>query len=261
MDRMIEIADPAVGEIAAFYDALAPDYDEMTGFTKRFVQERPFFRLIVENHHIRAAVDAGCGTGFHTLLLSLLGVDVTAVDVSPAMLGRLDLHAREMGVSPRLVQSSFLTLRQALPGTVDGLFSLGNTLAHIRTRDELSSTLSSFSDVVKPGGLLFLQNLNYHRILAAREPVQSVRVTEHATFTRRYDYAGDAVRFSVVKADHASGAPVMHSLPLRPVLHEELLSLVREAGFESVRAHGGISMEPFLPESSRDLVILAIKRA
>ncbi len=68
-------------EVASFYDWLAPDYDLMTGFEKRFAHEEPFFRILLGRQTITTAVDAGCGTGFHSLLLAQLGVSVTAVDV------------------------------------------------------------------------------------------------------------------------------------------------------------------------------------
>ncbi|MEK6756297.1 MAG: hypothetical protein AABZ02_09115, partial [Bacteroidota bacterium] len=54
-------------DVAEFYDALAPDYDTMTGFEKRFVQERPFFRVLIERFGIKSALDAGCGSGFHSM--------------------------------------------------------------------------------------------------------------------------------------------------------------------------------------------------
>jgi len=47
-----------------FYDELSADYDAMTGFDKRFAAERPFFRLIVERHNIKSAIDAGRGPAF-----------------------------------------------------------------------------------------------------------------------------------------------------------------------------------------------------
>ena len=105
-------------DIPAFYDSLAPDYDDMTGFGKRFVHEKPFFRLLVENHRIGTALDAGCGTGFHSLLLAQLGVRVTAVDVSAEMLDRLERHGREMGLPVNRVRSDFQASQGTSSGTV-----------------------------------------------------------------------------------------------------------------------------------------------
>jgi hypothetical protein len=51
-----------------FYDELDADYDEMTGFERRFSHERPFFRMLIERYNVSTALDAGCGTGFQSLL-------------------------------------------------------------------------------------------------------------------------------------------------------------------------------------------------
>jgi ubiquinone/menaquinone biosynthesis C-methylase UbiE len=50
-----------------FYDELAANYDEMTGFDQRFPHECPFFRILIERSHVTSALDAGCGTGFHSI--------------------------------------------------------------------------------------------------------------------------------------------------------------------------------------------------
>ena len=54
----------------------------MTEFHKRFSNEQAVFNTIVEQYQLRTVLDAGCGTGFHSLILASLGVEVTAVDVS-----------------------------------------------------------------------------------------------------------------------------------------------------------------------------------
>src|SRR5512135_1969492 len=102
------------GGIVAFYDSLASDYDAMTGFEKRLVQERPYFHRLVDRYGLTSAVDAGTGTGMHALLLAQLGVRVTAVDVSPEMLRRLSGHAREMQVEIDIVESGFQTLSSVI---------------------------------------------------------------------------------------------------------------------------------------------------
>jgi ubiquinone/menaquinone biosynthesis C-methylase UbiE len=94
--------------VAKFYDALAPDYDTMTGFQKRFVHEKPFFRLLVEKYKIRTVLDAGCGTGFHSLLLAQLGVQVTAIDVSPVIKNPLRSQFLEY-VPPRVLASTSIS--------------------------------------------------------------------------------------------------------------------------------------------------------
>ncbi|HTP14037.1 MAG TPA: class I SAM-dependent methyltransferase, partial [Bacteroidota bacterium] len=161
--------------VSEFYDALAPDYDTMTGFEKRFAHEKPFFRLLVEQYGIRKALDAGCGTGFHSLLLAQLGVDVTAIDISAAMVARVHEHSKSLHLRVDAVRAGFAEVRKVLKPGFDAVFVMGNSLAHLLTVSELQMSLSSFASILKPEGILFLQNLNYDRILDAKERVQSVK--------------------------------------------------------------------------------------
>ena len=249
--------------VMAFYDALAPEYDEMTGFQKRFVHEKPFFRLLVEKFGIRTALDAGCGTGFHSFLLAQLGVDVTAADISPEMLKIVRRHAKELGANVKVVESSFQSLPRLVPQAFDAVVSMGNSLAHLLTADELRASLECFSSILKPGGVLFLQNLNYDRILAHRERVQSVKEHGEKTFVRFYDYTESGVSFNILTIDKSnpSTQQSLRSVPLRPILKDELLETLRECRFEELKAYGSISMEEFQTEVSKDLVVLARTKA
>jgi SAM-dependent methyltransferase len=174
----------SVRKVAEFYDALAPDYDLMTGYEKRFAREKPLFRSLVERFGIRTAIDAGCGSGFHSLLLAQLGVKVTAVDVSAEMLRRLRKHARELGIQIRALQCGFQEMRKSIRDRHDALFCLGNSLAHILRTDGLRATFRSFAGVLRPGGVVLLQLLNYDRILARRDRIQSVKESGGKTFVR-----------------------------------------------------------------------------
>ncbi|MDH3252054.1 MAG: methyltransferase domain-containing protein [Ignavibacteria bacterium] len=248
-------------QASAFYDKLAPDYDTMTGFEKRFVLERPFFRVLVERYAIGSAIDAGCGTGFHSILLAQLGVRVTAVDVSRKMLERTKLHADTLHVKLRTVESDFLRLPGRVDKKFDAVFSMGNTLAHILSRSELLSSLQSFAHVLQADGVLFLQTLNYDRILRTREQIQSVKEQDGVTFVRYYQFEAATVRFNILKITKSPDGlqHTLNSIELRPILRDEILPLLEEAGFTEIRTYGGISMDEFVPESSKDLVLLATK--
>lgn len=248
-------------DVAEFYDALAPDYDIMTGFEKRFVQERPFFRVLIERFEIKSALDAGCGSGFHSMLLAQLGVQVTAVDVSAEMLRRAELHARELDLHLKVVNASFQELDKAVRGRYDSVFSLGNSLAHILTLRELTKAVRNFAFLLNPKGILFLQNLNYDRILAQRDRIQSSKEMGDKTFVRFYDYDEKGVLFNILTLDKSKGTvdQRLETIRLRPLLQDELVGSLKEAGFSDIRSYGSIAMDEFVPTTSKDLVVLAQK--
>jgi ubiquinone/menaquinone biosynthesis C-methylase UbiE len=248
-------------EVTTFYDTLAPDYDSMTGFEKRFVAERPFFRLLVERYGIHTAIDAGCGTGFHSLLLAQFGVKVTAVDTSTAMLQQVERHALEMHADVQTVASDFEHLPAALPDLkFDAVFCLGNTLAHMLSEDALRTSLNSFASLLKPQGTLFLQILNYDRILAQGERIQNVKEVGNTTFVRFYDFEPELIRFNILKlqkaADHLAHS--LTSITLRPIRKAEVATILHEIGFIDVTFYGAISLEAFT-EKAKDLFVIAAK--
>ncbi len=243
---------------ARFYDSLAGDYDRMTGFEKRFVAERPFFKLIVETYGIRKAVDAGAGTGFHSLLLSELGVRVSAVDASPAMLATLRKNARQRNLEVEAVQSTFAGAAEKLKGKYDAVFCLGNSLAHVLTGEELLAALVSFRSLLEQEGILFVQMLNYARILAGRERIQSVKEEGDTIFVRFYDYEAELLRFNILTMTRTpSGFETnLESVPLRPWKAEDIRPLLERAGFSSASFFGAVSMGPYESARSKDLVVL-----
>ncbi|MBM2840994.1 MAG: putative methyltransferase [Bacteroidetes bacterium] len=248
-------------DIASFYDHLAPDYDQMTGFEGRFVREGPPFKALVENHGIGTALDAGCGTGFHSLLLARLGVTVTAVDLSEVMLEKLRVHADGEGLSIATVRSSFQELQRTLETSFDGLFCMGNALAHLLTVEDLRLALGNFSALLKPGGIFVFQVLNFERILAQRPRVLSVKTAGATVYTRYYEYVDPLIRFNITKSTERNVQPdeVITTI-LRPVLWKELSFMLGDAGFENVKCFGSISMTEYAPATSQDLLVLASKK-
>ncbi len=234
-------------EVSTFYDLLAPDYDAMTGFDQRFLREKPFFRLLIERYNIRTALDAGSGSGFHAVLLSQLGVQVTAVDASAEMVRLTAMHARKAGVNVKSVKGSFEGLGRLLKGPFDAIFVMGNSLAHMLSKGDLRKTLESFSSLLAPDGILFAQCLNYERILATKERVQSSKESGAKTFVRSYDYDDEGILFNIQTIEKRSAGAKIKSgtIRLRPVMREELVSLLADVGLPRARVFGGISMGEF----------------
>ena len=242
-----------------FFDALAEDYDGMTGFEHRFPYERPFFRMLVERYHLKSALDAGCGTGFHSVLLAQLGIRVTAVDISENMLIQARNHAKEYKIPIQTINSTFPRLAQVVHTKFDSIFCLGNTFAHVLSEKEFLASLKIFYKILNPEGLLFLQILNYNRILKQKVRIQNIRETQGKIFIRMYDYEGKYIRFNILKIEKRKEGIVhsFKSVKHRPWKAPAVIRLVQQAGFDSIKIFGSIAMESYDAQSSKDLVVLA----
>jgi glycine/sarcosine N-methyltransferase len=258
---MVQTTDhtPTPDEALSFYDGLAGEYDAMTRFEGRFERERDAFRTIVQRLGVGSALDAGCGTGFHALLLAQLGVRVSAVDISPLMVERLRAHANEMGLDIAAEVHDLRSLSGAAAEGVDAVFCMGNTLAHAADRDDLGVILRGFHRRLRPGGSLCLQILNYEKILSAADVIQSIREQDGVFYVRLYEYGAERIRFHLLRLS-GSGSEVSHSLnsvTLTPFLHDEIKNSLGEAGFVNVRMFGDMMLQPYASRSSQDLVVLA----
>jgi len=138
---------------------------------------------------------------------------------------------------------------------------MGNTLAHLLTRTALEETLRGFAALIRPGGVLFLQVLNYDGILSRRERVQNVREENGVTFVRFYDFEEPLLRFNILRLEKKGTEirPRLSSIELRPVLRAELEELLASAGFGDRKVSGDITMKKFNPATSSDLVVLAVR--
>lgn len=245
-------------EIAGFYDRLSGDYDRMTGFEQRFVRERPFIKLLVDRHQITRAVDAGTGTGFHAILLARLGVHVTAIDLSPAMIAALQAHAAREQLRITGLVGAFDALPSLLGQPQDAVLSMGNTLAHLPSSDDLLTALRAFRQVLRPGGVAFVQMLNYKRILASRERVLADKVEDGIRFLRWYEYEGEHIRFNITRERVDGTLPAdTQTVTLMPFTDDDLRVAARRAGFSEIATLGSIALEDYDEERSRDCVMLA----
>jgi glycine/sarcosine N-methyltransferase len=248
--------------IEEFYDLLAPNYDTMTSFEQRFNKERPFFQALVNRFQIRSALDAGCGSGFHSLLLSQLGVDVVGVDVSAEMLRLARDHAREHNAHIRTLQGSFENLGDLIQERFGSVFAMGNSLVHLLSAATLEKALRNFATVLNPQGVLVMQILNYERIIAKREHIQNEKQAGTTIFVRSYDYDDAGILFNIAtrEQENAISEERIETVRLRPIFRAELVTLLERVGFSDIEVFGGISLVPFETLNSIDLVILAKKR-
>lgn len=261
MDPMNKHKLQSINELSRFYDVLATDYDMMINFEKRFAQEKPFFRLLIDRYNIAKALDAGCGTGFHSMLLAQLGVDVTATDISDEMLRRTENHARTLGVQVRISKSSFQDLPSHIDEKFDAIFCLGNSLVHLINPIDLEVTLKNFSSLLRLEGILFIQILNYEKILNERNIIQNVKEEGGVTIIREYEYEEKTIRFTIrtIRHDGKIKLENANTVEIRPLIRTDIIPGLYSAGFKDIKTFGSISMIDFVPTNTKDLVIMAKK--
>ena len=245
------------------YDALADDYDRFVNWDARLTHELPTLSSLFEQAGARRVLDSACGTGHHAITLARLGYEVTGADLSAAMVDRARLNAAAAGVSVRFVQAGLGELAGLEDGKFDAVLCLGNSLPHLLSRDAITSALADFAAVLRPGGLLVIQNRNFDKVWAEKQrfmPPQAYRdAGGEWIFVRFYDFEETEVVFNMVRLRRLpeGWAQDVDATRLRPIFGDELALGLRDAGFDPVELYGGYDRNPFDPDTSGDLLAVA----
>lgn len=246
------------------YDDLAHDYDRFVNWEARLAFEMPFFRSLLQAHHVRTVLDAAGGTGRHAIALATEGYQVTATDISANMIDKARQNARSSGVDVAFAVVGFGGLAQSLDQTFDAILCLGNSIPHITDAQVLQATMADFAAILNPGGILVIQNRNLDRVLLRKErfmPPQTYGEKDQEwLFFRFYDFGSVTWRFNMVTLYRSGDQPwhtTVGQTELRPWREPELTETVRQAGFEPLHLYGSYEREPFDPQESGDLVLVA----
>lgn len=250
----------------ALYDALSGDYDRFIHWPQRLARELPVLERLFAEHGVCRVLDAACGTGRHVLALRERGYLADGADLSAEMIARARAHAKNVVPQATFWVAGFGELATCVAGPYDALLCLGNSLPHLLEADAVQRALNDFAAVLRPGGLLIIQNRNYDLIWHTRErfmPLLQHRDDEGEwLFFRFMDFHETNLAFHVVTLarDEEGWAYRVASTKLRPMFQAELAAWLEAAGFGQVRWWGGYDGSPYDPERSGDLLALALKR-
>ncbi|MFA4945725.1 MAG: class I SAM-dependent methyltransferase [Lentisphaeria bacterium] len=248
-------------EACGFYEALAGEYDTMTGFEARLPAARRFLRELCRRAGGRRVLDTATGTGLYAIAAALEGGTATGTDLSPEMLAQARRNGEAAGARVTWAVAPMERLGAPARGPFDAVLCLGNSLPHLLADAAVAAAFRQFRAVLAPGGVAAVQLLNYGRILARGERIVSIDRRGAAQFVRFYDFlADDRIRFNLLTIRWGRGLEAAHTLNsviLRPWRLGELVPRLDEAGFTRVVAFGGLEFQPFDPAASETLLLLA----
>ena len=256
-------------EAREFYDALGDDYDLMVSWEERLRREEPFFQKVFEDHGVASVLDAACGTGMHAVAFARRGLRTAAADLSPAMIERAREHARASRVEVALAVSGFGGLAAAFPddaGAFDAVTCLGNSLPHLPDDATLDAAFADMARMLRPGGVLVVQDRNYDRVLAERMRFMPITARgepgDETLFVRITDFlGGDRLAFTILTLRSAGGAWTCdaRTTALRGIERAALERAFARTGFSRVECFGSYARVPFDAPGTGDLVVVAVK--
>ncbi len=251
--------------------ATLPEYDPLADlYDLEYVHDHdaPFWLALAEREP-GPVVEWGAGTGRIAVPLAAAGREVTAVEVSGAMVEK----GREKDGTVEWVVGD---MRTAKPGKRYGLAVCAfNSFLCLPGPDAALAFLLNAREHLEPGGLLGIEVSAFSPEELAEGP--GGPVLRH-DLTRDLTDGGSLDRFSLSRYDAATQLMQMrlfyelydasgglqsrraHDLEIRITNRDELLLMLRLTDFDVEALYGGFDAEPFTAESDH-LIVLARKRA
>jgi glycine/sarcosine N-methyltransferase len=244
----------------SFYESIADQYDYI--FPADDVQVDFVTTSIPKPHDGKAILDIGCGTGSLAIALGRRGFRVTAIDLDAAMITKAVEKGREepavtfRQLDMRTIGTTFAPASFDAASSFDAALSFnavlcfGNTLVHLKERDDVLSVLKAARTLLAPEGRVLLQILNYDMILAKRPPGLPTIENDHIRFERGYLYNDDgSITFRTVLTVKASERLIANDAFLYPLRKGDLETMLKESGFSDLRFHGSFRRVPLSPET------------
>ncbi|MBN2509413.1 MAG: class I SAM-dependent methyltransferase [Spirochaetales bacterium] len=261
--------------MARYYDEIFPFSPEAVGFIKNLLpdqlpEESVHWDLtgpcalpaLTETSVVSPGLfDAGCATGSLGLALAEEGFRVLGIDVNEDMIAIAEERAQDARLSTAVCFKTGNIMHIgdiAGPGRFSAVVCFGNTLPHLCSLGDRLSFLKSASSVLVPGGALFLQMLNYDKIMKNRPRNLPAIDTPNLRFVRSYDYDsnGSCIEFSVSLTVKETEETFSGSVLLTPIFHDMLKDELAGCGFTKGNAFSGFARTPY-DKNTSDVLLYA----
>lgn len=247
-----------------FYDELGGSYDTMVAWGGRLEREEKFFRALFDAHGARRVLDAACGTGMHAIAFARQGRASAGADISPVMIAKAQENARRAGAEVQWKVAGFGELSRRFDSPFDAVTCLGNSLPHLPDDRALDAALADFARLLRPGGLLVIQDRNYDAVLASPGRAVHLNAREEpdgeTLFVRMTEpRGGEAVEFTILTLRKRAGAwsVDLAATPLRAITRAAMEAALARAGFGAVEVYGDYSRAAYGAPKTGDLVVIA----
>ena len=231
--------------MSQFYNQIAEKYDFIFPLSPA---HQTFFASELRG---KTLLDVGAATGNLTAYLSSQGYQVTAIDLSE----RLIAKAAEKGITVQ--QRDMLTIDE-LPA-FDNIVCIGNTLPHLDSKASVQLFLKKAYGQLTQGGKLVLQLVNFEKYFAQRQGDYlgnlPLIANDKVKFERFYYLNVEGkIRFKTILDDTIENEEL-----LQPILANELTQWLSQIGFQAIDLYGNFKKDPFDPNASMALIIVAEK--
>lgn len=216
-------------------------FDDFIDWEKRREGENGFLVNTLMRYHAKSVLDAGMGTACDAIYLAKEGFKVTGNEVDNAFYKKALQNAKREKASFEVVQYDWRVLSEKLgENRFDAVLLLGNSLAYIYEREEQVRAVNNFLKILKPSGILLIDERNYPYIMSHKEEI----LNKKSVASDRYVYCGTktevhptSIEENKIVFEYIHNNKQYSLLALYPFKKGEMLEIIKAAGFLSVQQY------------------------
>jgi SAM-dependent methyltransferase len=187
-------------------------------------------------------LDLCCGVGRHSLELARRGFHVTGVDRTTKYLETAVQQAGEQGLTVECVQDDMRSFCR--PDTYDAVISMFTSFSYFEDPDEDRQVIENACRSLKQGGALLVETHGKEtlaRIFQERnwEEIDGVLWLQERRVTQNWGWMEN--RWILIDGDQRIEGGVSHRL----YAATEMVSLMKDCGFDAVDVYGDLSGSPY----------------
>lgn len=240
-----------------FYDDLAPYYHLLYGDWENAVSEQgaALSSLLCELGVASGASihDAACGIGTQTLGLLASGYRVSASDLSPGAVQRLQAELSKRNLQADVFVDDLRNLARLDAGSKAAILACDNSIPHLLSDAEILESFRSCLRCLEPGGFALISVRDYARIERKSPDVRpyGLRYEGANRFLAVQAWEWDGDQYDVrmyLTSESAAGECTTRVLKSRyyAVTVDRLIELMREAGFAGVQRRDDVLFQPVI---------------
>ncbi|SNR98994.1 Ubiquinone/menaquinone biosynthesis C-methylase UbiE [Anaerovirgula multivorans] len=237
-------------ELSKYYDIVFPTGEAQLKFIEK--------RTTDTTNNI---LDIACGTGNYSISIAEKGFQVTSFDLDEGMVSEVKKKAKDKELQLAAFVGDMKILGKYFQEESFHIaFCIGNSLVHLTKLEEIQEALNQMYKVIKRGGHLILQIINYDRIIKySIDGLPTIEDKEQGVkFIRKYLYEEEKrlIHFNteliVTQGDRVES--YTNSVPLYPLQSQQLIGMLQNAGFTKIQLYGSFMEEAYKEESYAAIV-------